>query len=45
MNTAELRANFLIENVMQPGQINLTYSHYDRLIIGGVVPQAAAANV
>jgi 4-deoxy-L-threo-5-hexosulose-uronate ketol-isomerase len=42
MNTDELRTNFLIENVMQPGQINLTYSHYDRIIIGGVVPQSSA---
>lgn len=42
MNTTELRANFLIENLMQPGKINLTYSHYDRMIVGGVVPGAAA---
>ncbi len=42
MNTAELRANFLIENLMEPGKINLTYSHYDRMIVGGVVPTAAA---
>ena len=38
MNTHELRDNFLIENLMQPGKIELVYSHYDRVIIGGAVP-------
>ena len=36
--TAELRENFLIEDVMQPNQFSFTYSHYDRAIVGGVVP-------
>ncbi|WP_299258420.1 5-dehydro-4-deoxy-D-glucuronate isomerase [uncultured Aquimarina sp.] len=39
MDTAELRDEFLIENLMQLGQINLTYSHYDRYIAGSVVPK------
>ena len=38
MDTQQLRTNFLIENLMQPGSIQLVYSHYDRMIIGGVVP-------
>jgi len=38
MNTQELRDNFLLEGLMQAGTIQLTYSHYDRMIIGGVVP-------
>lgn len=38
MNTQQLRDNFLVQNLMQPGKIELVYSHYDRLIIGGVVP-------
>jgi 4-deoxy-L-threo-5-hexosulose-uronate ketol-isomerase len=42
MSTVELRENFLIENVMQPGTLQLTYSHYDRVIIGGVVPAGSA---
>ena len=42
MSTADLRENFLIENVMQPGTLQLTYSHYDRVIIGGVVPAGSA---
>ena len=37
-NTNELRAEFLIDNLMQIGKINLTYSHYDRYIAGSAVP-------
>jgi 4-deoxy-L-threo-5-hexosulose-uronate ketol-isomerase len=42
MNTQELRENFLVQNLMQAGKITLVYSHFDRVIIGGVVPQADA---
>ncbi len=38
LNTAELRENFLIEDLMQADQFNFTYSHYDRAIIGSVSP-------
>lgn len=38
MTTEELRKNFLIENLFQLGNINLTYSDADRAIIGGIVP-------
>src|SRR5690349_17863734 len=38
MNTAELRSIFLIEDLMKDDQIKLVYSHYDRVIIGGVKP-------
>ncbi|MFN4810349.1 MAG: 5-dehydro-4-deoxy-D-glucuronate isomerase [Bacteroidota bacterium] len=38
MNTQQLRENFLIQDLMQPGKIQLVYSHFDRVIIGGVVP-------
>ena len=38
MSTTELRANFLITELMKQDQINLVYSHYDRMIVGGVVP-------
>lgn len=38
MNTEELRENFLVQDSMAPNKINLTYTHYDRVIIGGVVP-------
>src|SRR5829696_10196730 len=41
MNTAELRENFLVEQLMVDGQIKLVYSHYDRVIIGGAKPTSA----
>jgi 4-deoxy-L-threo-5-hexosulose-uronate ketol-isomerase len=41
MTTDQLRQNFLIEGLMQPGRIQLTYSHYDRMIVGGAVPTSA----
>jgi 4-deoxy-L-threo-5-hexosulose-uronate ketol-isomerase len=37
-DTAELREEFLIDNLMQNGKINLTYTHYDRYIAGSAVP-------
>jgi 4-deoxy-L-threo-5-hexosulose-uronate ketol-isomerase len=38
MNTQQLRSAFIIEDLFIPGEVSLTYSHYDRLIIGGVQP-------
>jgi 4-deoxy-L-threo-5-hexosulose-uronate ketol-isomerase len=38
MDTAALRENFLIENVFEPNQVNLTVSHFDRYIVGGAMP-------
>ena len=38
MDTASLRREFLVENLMTEDNISLTYSHYDRLIIGGTKP-------
>ncbi len=37
-DTKKIRDQFLVRNIMEPGDINLTYSHYDRLIVGGAVP-------
>ena len=37
-NTNRLRSSFLMEKVMVPNEINVTYSMYDRLIFGGAVP-------
>ena len=45
MNTQQLRENFLVENLMQPGKIELIYAHYDRMIIGGVVPTTSAISL
>ena len=38
MNTDELREHFLIEELFTLGGINWTYTHYDRMAVGGAVP-------
>jgi 4-deoxy-L-threo-5-hexosulose-uronate ketol-isomerase len=38
MPTDELRHHFHVGDLFQPGHINLTYTHYDRMIVGGAVP-------
>lgn len=38
MDTKELRENFLIEKLVQKDILTLVYSHYDRVIVGGVSP-------
>lgn len=38
MHTEELRSSFLISNLMQDDTVQLTYSHYDRVIVGGAKP-------
>jgi 4-deoxy-L-threo-5-hexosulose-uronate ketol-isomerase len=40
-DTTELRNEFLIQNLMERGKINLTYTHYDRYIAGAAVPEKA----
>ena len=40
MNTAELREQFLIDNLFAKGGVNWTYTHYDRMAVGGAVPGA-----
>ncbi|MBP9103958.1 MAG: 5-dehydro-4-deoxy-D-glucuronate isomerase [Chitinophagaceae bacterium] len=45
MTTEQLRKNFLIEGLMQAGTIQLTYSHYDRMIVGGVMPTDKPINL
>ncbi|HIF9216556.1 TPA: 5-dehydro-4-deoxy-D-glucuronate isomerase [Photobacterium damselae] len=42
LDTAGLREQFLIEDLFQAGQINLTYSHIDRIIVGAAVPTETA---
>jgi 4-deoxy-L-threo-5-hexosulose-uronate ketol-isomerase len=39
-DTETLRKNFLIEKLFTKDRINLTYSHYDRMIVGGACPTA-----
>jgi len=38
MSTEELRANFLVPQLMKADALSLVYSHYDRIIVGGVKP-------
>ena len=38
MTTEQLRENFLVQHLVQDDTIQLVYSHYDRVIIGGVKP-------
>jgi 4-deoxy-L-threo-5-hexosulose-uronate ketol-isomerase len=36
-----LRARFGLADMFRPGEIRLVYSHYDRMILGGAVPDGA----
>jgi 4-deoxy-L-threo-5-hexosulose-uronate ketol-isomerase len=38
LDTAGLRRHFLVEQVLVEGALHLTYSHIDRLVLGGAVP-------
>jgi 4-deoxy-L-threo-5-hexosulose-uronate ketol-isomerase len=42
MNTSELRSNFLAEKLFVSGEANFLYSHYDRMVIGGIIPTGKA---
>ena len=39
-DTARIRKDFLIETVFAPDEVNLVYSMYDRMIVGGAMPVA-----
>ncbi|MCL4133128.1 UNVERIFIED_CONTAM: hypothetical protein GTU68_050026 [Idotea baltica] len=41
-DTAKLRDEFLIDNLMEEDKINFVYSHYDRFITGSAVPTKSA---
>jgi len=36
--TARLRRDFLIEKLFSPDEVNMVYSMYDRMIVGGLMP-------
>jgi len=38
LDTDDLRSEFLIERIFAPGEITITYSHVDRMIVGGATP-------
>lgn len=37
-DTTRLRRDFLIERVFAPDEVNMVYSMYDRMIVGGAMP-------
>jgi 4-deoxy-L-threo-5-hexosulose-uronate ketol-isomerase len=41
MSTEQLRADYLVEGLTTQAQLQLAYSHHDRLVIGGVRPGRA----
>lgn len=38
LDTTELRKKFLIEKIFTPNQYTMTYSHIDRIVVGGIMP-------
>jgi len=42
MNTSQLRESFMVERLFTPGQISFAYTHFDRMIVGGAVPEEKA---
>ncbi len=41
MDTTALRKNFAAGNLFVEGDINLVYTHYERMVVGGAVPGTA----
>ena len=41
LDTEGLRRHFLVERVFAPGELCLTYSQIDRIVVGGAMPLAA----
>ena len=37
-DTARLRRDFLVERLFAPDEVNLVYSMYDRMVVGGAMP-------
>jgi 4-deoxy-L-threo-5-hexosulose-uronate ketol-isomerase len=40
-DTEELRRHFHVGGIFKPGEIRLIYTHYDRMMVGGAVPDGA----
>lgn len=45
LDTAELRREFLIEKIFERNTYTMTYSHIDRIIVGGVMPAEKSVSV
>lgn len=42
MDTAALRRHFLAQDMFRSGEIRLIYTHYDRFVMGGAVPEGGS---
>jgi len=40
LDTEGLRRSFLIQQIFRPGELTMTYSHIDRIVVGGAMPTA-----
>ena len=38
MTTEQLRASYLVPELFVPGEVNVVYTHHDRIVLGGAVP-------
>lgn len=45
LDTNELRREFLVEDIFVPGKMTSTYSHIDRVMVGGIVPNGGAVTI
>lgn len=43
--TDKLREHFLVSNIFTPNTIELTYTHYERIIVGGALPIEGPLNL
>ena len=41
LDTEGLRRSFLIQQIFRPDELTMTYSHIDRIVVGGAMPGAA----
>ena len=37
-DTTRIRRDFLIEKIFVPNEVNMVYSMYDRMVVGGALP-------
>ncbi len=44
-DTEELRRHFLVEDLFVAGELNLTYTHVDRVVFGGATPTSKALSL
>ena len=43
-DTARIRRDFLIEKIFVPNEVNMVYSMYDRMVVGGALPVGGGAD-